>query len=88
MRIFHDYTDLLSKFLFDLKKAEIADDEYVYVTREVEQSIYDSNTNDVTKYKPISSYYLYLDKIEDSISYERIKVIHLIDELTTINNWR
>lgn len=88
MRIFHDYTDLLSKFLFDLKKAEIADDEYVYVTREIEQSIYDSNTNDVAKYNPVSSYYLYLDKIEDSISYERIKVIHLIDELTTINNWR
>jgi len=87
MRISHDYTDLLSKFLLDLNNTEIVDDEYVYVTRGAEQSIYDINTNDVVKYKPVSSYYLYLDKIEESISYERIKVIHLMDELITINNW-
>ncbi|SOC45094.1 hypothetical protein [Salinicoccus kekensis] len=88
MRISHDYTDLLSKFLLDLNNTEIVDDEYVYVTRGAEQSIYDITTNDVVRYKPVISYHLYLDKIEEDISYERIKVIHLMDELVTVNNWR
>ena len=85
MRISYDYTDLLESFLTELNQTAITDDEYIYVIRGIEQSTYDSNSNDVVRYKPVTEYYLYLDRIEEDLSYERIKVIHLIDELVTIN---
>lgn len=88
MRISYDYTDLLERFLTDLNQTAITDDEYIYVIRGIEQSTYDNNSNDVVRYKPVTEYYLYLDQIEEDLSYERIKVIHLIDELVTINNRR
>lgn len=87
MRISYDYTNLLERFLTDLNQSLITDDEYIYVVRGVEESSYDSNSDDMVKYKPVTDYYLYLDTIEENISYERIKVIHLIDELVTINSW-
>ncbi|HLQ98118.1 MAG TPA: hypothetical protein VK135_05455 [Candidatus Dormibacteraeota bacterium] len=86
MRISYDYTNLLERFLTDLNQSLITDDEYIYVVRGVEESSYDSNSDDMVKYKPVTDYYLYLDTIEENISYERIKVIHLIDELVTINS--
>lgn len=88
MRVSYDYTNLLRRFLTDLNQSLITDEEYIYIVRGGEETSYDSNSNDGVRYKPVTEYYLYLDRIEENLSYERIKVIHLIDELVTINNRR
>lgn len=85
MRISYEYGDLLQRFLTELNQTSIIDDDYIYVSRGKKQTNYDINSDDVVKYSPITNYYLYLDKIENDVSYERIKVIHVIDELVTIN---